>query len=499
MKIKLGLSDNLRPAVNIVWIKRDLRTQDHRSFQLAESAHLPYIPIYIFDKTLLQHPDVSERHLAFIRDSIKDMNGILRPLGKEVKEFYGDSLTIFKWLNNHFQIKYVFSYQESGIALSWERDKVVGRYFTENRIQWTEFQQNGVQRGRKNRKDWVKNWYTTMAKSSIINSFSPQEDPILTLKLDLAPFDWPRDSKPKDNIPAMQPGGQTKARHYLITFGQDRAVNYARFISKPHKSRKHCSRLSPYISWGNLSIRQVYQYLKQHQNYQYHKRAFDALLVRLRWHCHFIQKFEMECSYETNCINPGFELMKHDNNRELLLAWKEGKTGIPIVDANMRALMATGWINFRMRALLVSFLTHHLDQDWRRGTYHLAQLFLDYDPGIHYPQFQMQAGTTGVNTIRMYNPVKNSEEHDPEGKFLKKWLPELADIPLEFIHSPWEMSELEQSMYGLKIGQDYPWPVIDVITSAKIARKKIWSFRKRPEVQKEKKRILNRHVIQPNI
>jgi len=171
-------------------------------------------------------------------------------------------------------------------------------------------------------------------------------------------------------------------------------------------------------------------------------------------------------------------------------------TGIPIVDANMRALKATGWINFRMRALLVSFLAHHLDQDWRKGVYHLAQLFLDYDPGIHYPQFQMQAGTTGVNTIRMYNPVKNSKEHDPEGEFLKKWLPELAHVPIEFIHAPWEMSELEQTMYDLNIGRDYPKPVVDVIGSAQVARKKIWSFRKRPEVQKEKKKILNRHVIQ---
>jgi len=496
MKIKPGPCGNSRPEVNLVWIKRDLRTQDHASFKRAESAGLPYIPIYIFDQRLLGHPDVSDRHLAFIRASIKDMNVVLSPLGKTIREFYGDSLTVFKWLNESFLIKNVWSYQESGIALSWDRDKAVRGFFIENHIEWTEFQQNGVQRGRKNRKDWIKNWYMTMAEPLIVNSFSPQEDPIESTALDLALFDWPIDLVPQNNPPEMQPGGQTKARHYLMTFGKERGSNYARFISKPHKSRMHCSRLSPYISWGNLSIRQVYQYLKHHKNYRHHKRAFNAMMVRLRWHCHFIQKFEMECTYETKCINQGFELMHHDNNPELLLAWKTGMTGIPIVDANMRALKATGWINFRMRALLVSFLAHHLDQDWRKGVYHLAQLFLDYDPGIHYPQFQMQAGTTGVNTIRMYNPVKNSKEHDPEGEFLKKWLPELAHVPIEFIHAPWEMSELEQTMYDLNIGRDYPKPVVDVIGSAQVARKKIWSFRKRPEVQKEKKKILNRHVIQ---
>ena len=156
---------------------------------------MPYIPIYIFDQRLLGHPDVSDRHLAFIRASIKDMNVVLSLLGKTIREFYGDSLTIFKWLNESFLIKNVWSYQESGIALSWDRDKAVRGFFIENHIEWTEFQQNGVQRGRKNRKDWIKNWYMTMAEPLIVNSFSPQEDPIESTSLDLA-LDWPLDLVP---------------------------------------------------------------------------------------------------------------------------------------------------------------------------------------------------------------------------------------------------------------------------------------------------------------
>ncbi len=216
-------------------------------------------------------------------------------------------------------------------------------------------------------------------------------------------------------------------------------------------------------------------------------------MTRVHWRCHFIQKFEVECEYETVCVNRGFELLEHTDNPAWVAAWQTGRTGYPLVDACMRAVVATGWINFRMRAMLVSFLCHHLDQDWRRGVYHLAQQFLDYEPGIHYPQFQMQAGTTGVNTVRMYNPVKQSQEHDPEGVFIKKWIPELADVPTPFIHEPWRMTEMEKVMLGLA-ALDYPSPLVDVTDAGRIARDKIWGHRKSAAVRAEKARIVKVHT-----
>ena len=184
--------------------------------------------------------------------------------------------------------------------------------------------------------------------------------------------------------------------------------------------------------------------------------------------------------------------MERSNNKEFIKAWKEGNTGIPLVDANMRCLIQTGWINFRMRAMLVSIFCHHMDCDWREGVYHLANLFLDYEPGIHFSQFQMQAGTTGINAIRIYNPIKQSYDHDEDGLFIKKWVPELKEYDKENIHEPWKTPPLILEL--MKNKSKYPEPIIDVDEASRAARQKIWSHRKLKSVKTENKRILVTHT-----
>lgn len=442
--------------------------------------------IYIFEPKLWELPDLSYRHYLFLKDCLESLQEVLALRGIELHIYTQEAIAVFQKLHHELGAFTLFSSQETWNDFTYQRDLAIKKWCQNNQVQWQEYTQNGVVRCLKDRDGWAGQWQARMQKTQL--HFSYQSQPIY--KQQSIPSAQQLGLQAETHLD-IQTGGRKAAENLLGSFLNQRGKGYTKEMSSPLSAFEACSRLSTHLAFGSLSIREVYQTaeIRAQQLRQLSPKergtwpqSIRSFLGRLRWHCHFIQKLEDAPSIEFKALHSAYrDFEKRPYNTECLQKWQAGETGFPLVDACMKALQQTGWLNFRMRALVVSTACHHLDLPWQPVAQFLATQFTDYEPGIHYSQCQMQAGMTGINTIRIYSPIKQAIDQDANGIFIKEWLPHLEKCPSEYIHQPWLWdSKLE--------------PLVDEKNARKSAATALYALRKGEAFGTEAKKIVKKHA-----
>ena len=557
--------------IDVVWLKKDVRLHDHGPLLSIAQSSRQCIILYLYEPDQLSEKTVHGSHIAFVNEGLVDLDLRLSSENSEatatnveiqsdIYEHKFQCITVchagaaFTLRSIHKQrpINQILCHMESSHLKSFARDKAVRRWCRREKIPIKEMNQTGVTRYLSDRDDFTTNFNKFLGQP--IHA-TPTEMQLNGLRSRLVNFELDgielhgRCHSPMSpiNLKEIDPefrcdrrqrqyGGERKALEYFRSFLSLRGANYSTGISSPNTSWTTGSRLSPYLTWGHISLRYVIVTTKRKQEELRAAkkkapsspspwlRSLASFQSRMHWRSHFIQKLESQPSLEKQDQCLAFSHLRRqpdDFNEKYFEAWCEGRTGFSFVDACMRSLIDTGWLNFRMRAMLVSFATYNLWLDWKKIAGHLARLFLDYEPGIHYPQLQMQAGTTGINAMRVYNVTKQGRDQDPSGVFIKKYVPELAAVPDEYIHEPHTMPASLQKKCGVIIGDGmgdngkkskgifqtqqstkilpskeciyYPSPIVDEKITAKSAKEKLSAVRKQDSTKREAEQVYLKH------
>ena len=507
------------PLGAVWWIKRDLRLFDNPALTEA-AAHavasgLPLLPLFLFEPSILCAPETSPFHIQAQRQALDALHLKLREHHQSgVLVLTAEAIPALDALHRRHPFTHLVSHRETGTEITYARDRAVAAWCRKHHVTWTQPPQAGVFRPLKDRDRREALWQQFMAQTplpvpnltphpswlselcqAMPNAIGTENNPCASLLA--AGADIRQLLAADDGLSQRQATTEPLAWATLRGFLKGRAAKYQGGISSPLTAFRAGSRLSVHLAWGTISARAVRRETllrlaelagDPSPEAQAVRRGLRAFSERLAWRDHFTQRLEDEPGLEFHTPHPLYAdlpIVTGAEAEQRMQALLAGQTGFPLVDACLRCAATTGFLNFRMRAMVTSFATHGLRLDWQTLLAPLAKLWTDYDPGIHVSQVQMQAGVVGTNTIRVYSPAKQLREQDPALTFTRRWLPELGEAPEEWVRSLGEPDSLGWPGYAK--------PLVDFAAESKIMKDVLYQRRGSPEGEAAAVLVQKRH------
>ncbi|OWY20066.1 hypothetical protein C7N43_24420 [Sphingobacteriales bacterium UPWRP_1] len=462
--------------INIVWFTNDLRLDDHAPLYYAAQTGLPVLLLYCFDPQLLQHPTFGSRHGWFALHALQEMQLQLHPFKHIIYTPHIEIRTALELLADHYQIINVFLHKPQAAMQHVRQQHYAAQQFCRQKnIQWQAFNHAGLFDEVSGTPDWEAKWKTDMLQMP----YSIHLPDITTLKLPTAisaalyaraiPKEFKKGEKPFLPDTTLQTPGPANAARLLDSFVQNRASGYRSLRKQAFAAQTASGRLSAHLAFGNISVRQVYRRIRQARATSAFPSELTAFADMLKLRSFCLQQFNLHPNLEYENLNYVVNGIRIKWNETQFEKFTEAKTGFPLTDAAVLCLKQTGYLNHRLRALLASFVTLHLWLDWRKAAPWFARHMTDFEPGIFYWYMQIISGCTGVFPAWVANPAREARKIDPNGLFIKQWLPQFMQVPGALCGNPQAMSALEQKMYHCEPGKNYPFMMISPETTGEFA------------------------------
>lgn len=469
----------------IIWFRNDLRIHDHAPLYEAAKISIETMPIYCVDprqfaSTSFGFPKTGRFRAQFLIESLIDLRASLKKLGSNLIIRLGYPETVIPSIAKQYEIDQVFFHREvtseETTVESRLKEALQAQGISSQRF-WgsTLYHPQDLPFPIKATPKVFTQFRREVEKRSCVNPVvsTPKQLPVLP---DIEPGDIPCLTDLNVEEHASSPRALFEFRGGE-TAGQARVQSYIwqKNCLKQYKETRNgmlnpddASRFSPWLALGCLSPRYIYEEVKRYERERVKNDSTYWLVFELIWRDYF----------RFICAKQGDRIFKVGGLQHLQLPWKtdrglfqtwaQGQTGYPLVDANMRELAETGFMSNRGRQNVASFLTKNLGINWQMGAEWFESLLIDYDVCSNWGNWNYSAGVgNDARGFRFFNIVKQSKDYDPTGDYLRHWLPEIASMPNASIHTPWKLEPMEQTLFKVKIGQDYPAPIVDLHRSAK--------------------------------